>query len=106
MQYYSRKSFLNSAEYEIKRIEKLQSQVKEGKLQTEIEYLRFLKKQIIMLHREIELNDIRDKKQQAEILYNFSKYNTHGAVYKDDRSEKSPSYFHNIDYHKLFEEQK
>ena len=106
VQYYSRKSFLNSAEYEIKRIEKLQSQVKEGKLQTEIEYLRFLKKQIIMLHREIELNDIRDKKQQAEILYNFSKYNTHGAVYKDDRSEKSPSYFHNIDYHKLFEEQK
>lgn len=31
---------------------------------------------------------------------------SNGAVYKDDRSEKSPSYFHNIDYHKLFEEQK
>ena len=69
-------------------------------------YLRFLEKQIIMLKREIDLNDTRDRQQKAEILYTFSKYNTHGAVYKDDRSEKSPSYFHNIDYHKLFEEQK
>ena len=59
-----------------------------------------------MLKREIDLNDTRDRQQKAEILYTFSKYNTHGAVYKDDRSEKSPSYFHNIDYHKLFEEQK
>lgn len=106
VQYYSRKAFINSAQDEIERIKKLKSQVKEEHLQTEINYLRFLEKQIIMLKREIDLNDTRDKQQKAEILYNFSKYNTHGAVYKDDRSEKSPSYFHNIDYHKLFEEQK
>ena len=56
VQYYSRKSFLNSAQDEIKRIEKLQSQVKEENLQTEINYLRFLKKQIIMITGEEWLN--------------------------------------------------
>ena len=106
VQYNQRKAFLNSAQEEIERIQKIKSQVNEEQLQTEINYLRFLEKQIKILSNEIKLNDIRDKQQQAEILYNFSKYNTHGAVYKDDRSEKSPSYFHNIDYHKLFEEEK
>lgn len=104
--YNSRKAFINSAQDEIERIKQLKTQVKEEQLQTEIHYLRFLEKQVIMLKREIDLNDTRDRQQKAEILYTFSKYNTHGAVYKDDRSEKSPSYFHNIDYHKLFEEQK
>ena len=106
VQYNQRKAFINSAQDEIEKIEKIKSQLKEKNIQTEINYLRFLEKQIIMLKREIDLNDTRDRQQKAEILYTFSKYNTHGAVYKDDRSEKSPSYFHNIDYHKLFEEQK
>ena len=105
VQYYSRKSFLNNAEYEIKRIEKLQSQVEEENLQTEINYLRFLKKQIKMINREIELNKERDLQQLNEIRYYTSQ---HASLkdWKDTRPSKSPSYFHNIDYHKLFEEQK
>ena len=41
-----------------------------------------------MINREIELNKARDLQQETEILYNFSKYNTHGVVYKDTRLEK------------------
>lgn len=59
-----------------------------------------------MAGREIELNKSRDLQQIAEILSNFATYNTHGVVYKDTRSEISPESYHNIDYHKLFEEQK
>ena len=105
VQYYSRKAFLNSAQIEINRIEKLQSQVKEENLQTEINYLRFLKKQIKMINREIELNKERDLQQLNEIRYYTSQ---HASLkdWKDTRPSKSPSYFHNIDYHKLFEEQK
>ena len=106
VQYNQRKAFLSSAQDEIKRIEKLKISVKEKSLQNEIKYLRFLEKQIKMLQRELELNDTRDKQQEAEILYTFSTLNTHGVTYKDDRIEKSPEYYHNINYHKLFEEQK
>ena len=106
VQYTQRKAFLSSAQDEIKRIEKLKISIKEKELQTEIGYLRFLEKQIKMITTEIRLNKDRDKQQKAEILYTFSQYNTHGAVYKDDRIEKSPKYYHNINYHKLFEEQK
>ena len=105
VQYYSRKAFLNSAQIEINRIEKLQSQVKEENLQTEINYLRFLERQIKMINREIELNKERDLQQLNEIRYYTSQ---HASLkdWKDTRPSKSPSYFHNIDYHKLFEEQK
>ena len=105
VQYYSRKSFLNSAQDEIKRIEKLQSQVKEENLQTEINYLRFLKKQIIMITGEIRLNKLRDNQQINEIRYYTSQ---HASLkdWKDTRASKSPANYHNIDYHKLFEEQK
>ena len=106
VQYTQRKAFLSSAQDEIKRIEKLKISIKEKELQTEIGYLRFLEKQIKMITTEIRLNKDRDKQQKAEILYTFSQYNTHGAVYKDDRIEKSPKYYHNVNYHKLFEEQK
>ena len=105
VQYYSRKSFLNSAQDEIKRIEKLQSQVKEEQLQTEINYLRFLEKQIKMITEEIRLNKLRDKQQINEIRYYTSQ---HASLkdWKDTRFSKSPANYHNIDYHKLFEEQK
>lgn len=105
VQYNQRKAFLNSAKDEIERIEKLQSQVKEENLQTEINYLRFLKKQIKIINREIELNKERDLQQLNEIRVLTSQHaNIKG--WKDPRSSKSPPYVHNIDYHKLFEEQK
>ena len=105
VQYYSRKAFLNIAQIEINRIEKLQSQVKEENLQTEINYLRFLKKQIIMITGEIRLNKLRDNQQINEIRYYTSQ---HASLkdWKDTRASKSPANYHNIDYHKLFEEQK
>ena len=105
VQYYSRKAFLNSAQVEIKRIEKLQSQVKEENLQTEINYLRFLEKQIKMITEEIRLNKLRDNQQINEIRYYTSQ---HASLknWKDTRFSKSPANYHNIDYHKLFEEQK
>ena len=106
VQYYSRKAFLNSAQVEIKRIEKLQSQVKEENLQTEIEYLRFLERQIKILKEEIRLNDKKDNLQKAEILRSFSQYNTKDAFYNDDRPEFSAESYHKIDYRKKFEEQK
>ncbi len=102
--YNQRKAFINSAEYEIQRIQKLQESVREKDLQTEINYLRFLEKQISLLKHEIELNDKRERQQLAEILYNFSRYNTHGATYKDTRTEKSSMTYHTINYRKLFEE--
>ena len=105
VQYYSRKSFLNSAQVEIKRMEKLKSQVKEENLQTEINYLRFLEKQIKMITEEIRLNKLRDNQQINEIRYYTSQ---HASLknWKDTRFSKSPANYHNIDYHKLFEEQK
>ena len=106
VRYTQRKAFLGSAQDEIKRIEKLKISVKEKSFQNEIKYLRFLEKQIKMITTEIRLNKDRDKQQKAEILYTFSTLNTHGVTYKDDRIEKSPEYYHNINYHKLFEEQK
>ena len=102
--YNQRKAFINSAEYEIQRIQKLQESVREKDLQTEINYLRFLEKQISLLKYEIELNNKREKQQEAEILYNLSRYNTHGATYKDTRTEKSSMTYHTINYRKLFEE--
>ncbi|AEB13668.1 hypothetical protein [Treponema succinifaciens] len=106
VQYYSRKAFLNSAQIEINRIEKLQSQVKEENLQTEINYLRFLERQIKILKEEIRLNDKKDNLQKAEILRSFSQYNTKDAFYNDDRLEFSAESYHKIDYRKKFEEQK
>ena len=106
VQYNQRKAFIKSAVEEILRIQKIKTQINEKELQSEINYLRFLEQQIKMINREIELNKARDLQQETEILYNFSKYNTHGVVYKDTRLEKSPDSYHNIDYHKLFEEQK
>ena len=106
MQYYSRKAFLNSAQIEINRIEKLQSQVKEENLQTEINYLRFLERQIKILKEEIRLNDKKDNLQKVEILRSFSQYNTKDAFYDDDRLEFSAESYHKIDYRKKFEEQK
>ena len=106
VQYTQRKAFLSSAQDEIKRIEKLKISVKEKSLQNEIKYLRFLEKQILMIKKELKLNDERDRQQEAAMLYKFSTVNTHGVTYKDGRSEKSPEYYHNIDYRKLFEEQK
>ena len=93
VQYYSRKAFLNSAQIEINRIEKLQSQVKEENLQTEINYLRFLERQIKILKEEIRLNDKKDNLQKAEILRSFSQYNTKDAFYNDDRLEFSAEPF-------------
>lgn len=43
----------------------------------------------ILLNNQIVLNKERDKQQEAESLYNFSKYNTRDAYYKDTRMEKS-----------------
>ena len=106
VQYYSRKAFLNSAQIEINRIEKLQSQVKEENLQTEINYLRFLERQIKILKEEIRLNDKKDNLQKVEILRSFSQYNTKDAFYDDDRLEFSAESYHKIDYRKKFEEQK
>ena len=106
VQYYSRKAFLNSAQIEINRIEKLQSQVKEENLQTEINYLRFLERQIKILKEEIRLNDKKDNLQKAEILRSFLQYNTKDAFYNDDRLEFSAEAYHKIDYRKKFEEQK
>lgn len=106
VQYYSRKAFLNSAQIKINRIEKLQSQVKEENLQTEINYLRFLERQIKILKEEIRLNDKKDNLQKAEILRSFSQYNTKDAFYNDDRLEFSAESYHKIDYRKKFEEQK
>ena len=106
VQYNQRKAFLSSAQDEIKRIERLKISVKEKSLQNEIKYLRFLEKQILMIKKELKLNDERDRQQEAAMLYKFSTLNTHGVTYKDDRIEKSPEYYHNINYHKLFEEQK
>lgn len=71
----------------------------------EIAYLRFLEEQIKMLQKEIDLNNEYDIHEKAEILRNFSKFNTYGAVYKDDRIEKSSESYHRIDYHTLFEEE-
>lgn len=39
-----------------------------------------------------------------KILESFVTLNTHGAVYKDDRIEKSSESYHRIDYHTFFEE--
>lgn len=39
-----------------------------------------------------------------KILESFATLNTQGVVYKDDRIEKSPESYHQIDYHTLFEE--
>ena len=58
-----------------------------------------------MINREIELNKERDLQQLNEIRVLTSQHaNTKG--WEDPRSSKSPPYVHNIDYHKLFEEQK
>ena len=104
VQYNQCKAFIKSAVEEILRIQKIKTQINEKELQSEINYLRFLEQQIKMINREIELNKASDLQQEAEILYNFSKYNTHRVVYKDTRLEKSPDSYHNIGYHKLFEE--
>ncbi len=101
----ARKAFLNSAEYEIKRIEKLKSEINEKVFQTEIEYLRFLERQIKMITEEIRLNKLRDNQQLNEIRY-YTSQHARLKDWKDTRSSKSPSNYHNIDYHKLFEEQK
>lgn len=106
VQYNQRKAFINSAEDEIKRIAMIKKTAKENELQTEIAYIRFLEKQIVMLNEEIRLNKKHEDQQKAEILRNFATLNTHGAVYKDDRTEKSPESYHQIDYHTLFAEKK
>lgn len=107
VRYPQRKAFINSAEDEMKRIAMIKKTVKENELQMEIAYLRFLEEQIKMLQKEIDLNNEYDIHEKAEILRNFSKFNTYGAVYKDDRIEKSPESYHRINYHTLFaEEQK
>ena len=49
-----------------------------------------------MITEEIRLNKLRDKQQYNERNYYASQH---------ARNIKSPTYFHNIDYHKLFEEQ-
>jgi hypothetical protein len=91
-------------QYEIERIEKIKSQLKEKNLQTEINYLRFLEQQIKMITEEIRLNKLRDKQQYNEINY-YAAQHASTKDWKDSRDIKSPTYFHNIDYHKLFEEQ-
>ena len=105
VKYGQRKAFINSARDEMRRIQQLQESVREEELQTEIAYFRFLEKQKRLLKHEIDLNNKRERQQLAEILYNYSHYNTHGATYKDRRSEKSPPSYHTIDYRKLFEEE-
>lgn len=105
VKYGQRKAFINSARDEMQRIQQLQESVREEELQTEIAYFRFLEKQKRLLKHEIDLNDKRERQQLAEILYNYSHYNTHDATYKDRRSEKSPPSYHTIDYRKLFEEE-
>lgn len=105
VQYYSRKAFINSAQDEIERIKKIKSQVKEEQLETEINYLRFLEKQIKMITEEVRLNKLRDKQQLNEIRY-YTSQHASTKDWEDSRYSKSPSYFHNLDYHKLFEEQK
>ena len=104
VQYNQRKAFLNSAKYEIQRIEKLKKSIKEKELQIEIQYLRFLEKQIRLLKNEIQLNNERERQQRAEILYSFSQYNTGGATYKDRRNDFSSSSYHKIDYYQIFKE--
>ena len=91
-------------QYNIERIEKIKSQLKEKNLQTEINYLRFLEQQIKMITEEIRLNKLRDKQQYNEINY-YASQHASTKDWKDSRDIKSPTYFHNIDYHKLFEEQ-
>lgn len=105
VQYNQRKAFLNSAKDEIVRIKELQSNVKEEHLETEINYLRFLKKQLKMITEEIRLNKERDLQQLNEIRF-YSSQHASSKDWKDTRSVKSSANFHNIDYHKLFEEQK
>lgn len=104
VQYNQRKAFLNSAKYEIQRIEKLKKSIKEKELQIEIQYLRFLEKQIKLLKSEIQLNNERERQQRAEILYSFSQYNTRGVTYKDTRIDASSSSYHKIDYYQIFKE--
>ena len=104
VQYNQRKAFLNSAKYEIQRIEKLKKSIKEKELQIEIQYLRFLEKQIKLLKNEIQLNNERERQQRAEILYSFSQYNTRGVTYKDTRIDASSSSYHKIDYYQIFKE--
>lgn len=106
VEYNQRKAFLNSALLEIERINTLKEKINEKNIQIEFEYLRFLQKQIIMLTEEIRLNDKADKQEVAKILSNFAQYNTHGVHYKDTRTEMSPDSYHQIDYYKLFKEQK
>ena len=105
VQYNQRKAFLNSAKDEIVRIKELQSNVKEEHLETEINYLRFLKKQLKMITEEIRLNKERDLQQLNEIRF-YTSQHASSKDWKDTRSVKSSANFHNIDYHKLFEEQK
>ena len=105
VQYNQRKAFLNSAQEEIVRIKELQSNVKEEHLETEINYLRFLKKQLKMITEEIRLNKERDIQQLNEIRF-YTSQHASSKDWKDTRSVKSSANFHNIDYHKLFEEQK
>ncbi len=58
-----------------------------------------------MITEEIRLNKLRDKQQVNEIRYYTSQHaSTRG--WEDTRYSKSPSYVHNLDYRKLFEEQK
>lgn len=104
VQYNQRKAFINSAQDEIERIEKIKSQLKEKNIQSEINYLRFLEQQIKMITEEIRLNKLRDKQQYNEINY-YASQHASTKDWKDSRNIKSPTYFHNIDYHKLFEEQ-
>ena len=104
VQYNQRRAFLNSARYEIQRIQELKKSIKEKDFQTEIQYLRFLEKQIALINREIELNSERENQQQYEILYSFSQYNTHGVTYKDTRSDMSLPSYHEIDYYQIFKE--
>jgi hypothetical protein len=104
VQYNQRRAFLNSARYEIQRIQELKKSIKEKDFQTEIQYLRFLEKQIELINREIELNSERENQQQYEILYSFSQYNTRGVIYKDTRIDTSPPSYHEIDYYQIFKE--
>ena len=60
-----------------------------------------------MLQKEILLNMERDKQQQVGVEYYYNKYKTDkDPAYTDTRAEKSPASYHNINYRKLFEEQK
>ena len=104
VQYNQRRAFLNSARYEIQRIQELKKSIKEKDFQTEIQYLRFLEKQIALINREIELNSERENQQQYEILYSFPQYNTRGVIYKDTRIDTSPLSYHEIDYYQIFKE--